>query len=259
MLSAPEVGLLGARGFDFIDSTSPGDVLSLSVDQYLNLGAVKLTASDTVTLADTAANVGKLSVEQLRGLGSAGVDKIDITGNVLDWSLAQYKAAVSSVTFAANDKVTFENGRDFNHDGRSDILMQSSVDGQVFLWNMNGKAFASYGSIGGASGANWVAKGTGDFDNNGYADILFQNTIDGSCYIWEKAPGADNGVVANNALSRYGLVGSAPGVDWKVVGTGDFNGDHVTDILFQNAIDGSCYIWQIDGSKPLDGVNSLKG
>jgi hypothetical protein len=67
LLSRTEIGLLGARGIDYIDATD--NALSLSLDQYLNLGVVKLTASDTVSLADTAANIGTLSLAQLRGLG----------------------------------------------------------------------------------------------------------------------------------------------------------------------------------------------
>lgn len=124
---------------------------------------------------------------------------------------------------------------------------------------MNGTSLVSSGPFGSAPGSVWVAKATGDFDNNGYTDILFQNSVNGSCYIWEKAVGADNGSTSNNNFAKQGFVGALNDPNWKVVGSGDFNGDQTSDILFQNAIDGSCYIWQVDGSKPLDGMNALKG
>ena len=38
-----------------------------------------------------------------------------------------------------------------------------------------------------------------------------------------------------------------PGPDWKAIGTGDFNHDGVSDILFQNSA-GRVAIWEIDGS-----------
>ena len=257
LLSATEIGNLAANGIDFIDSISSDNALSLRLDQYQQLGAVKLTASDVVTLADTGANIASLTPDQFRALAAGGVDKIDLTNNAVDLTLAQYKGAIATVTFAADDKVSFENVRDFNHDGRSDVVLQSSVTGDVYLWNMDGKSLVSYGYFGWTPGSNWVAKATGDFDNNGYADVLLQNSLDGACYIWEKA-GPDSGSSVNNSLSGKGFVGWTPGADWKVVGSGDFNGDHTSDILLQNDIDGSCYIWEVDSKKPLEGANALK-
>jgi hypothetical protein len=38
-----------------------------------------------------------------------------------------------------------------------------------------------------------------------------------------------------------------PGMDWRVVGTGDYNGDGKADILLQNT-DGSVAQWLMDGA-----------
>ena len=35
---------------------------------------------------------------------------------------------------------------------------------------------------------------------------------------------------------------------WKVAGTGDFNGDGVSDILWRNSNTGETHIWKINGS-----------
>ena len=43
------------------------------------------------------------------------------------------------------------------------------------------------------------------------------------------------------------LVGGPTGTDWQITGTGDFNGDSKSDILFQNVQDGSCFIWEMEG------------
>jgi len=91
-----------------------------------------------------------------------------------------------------------------------------------------------------APGKNWQVKATGDFNGDGKSDILLQNANDGACYVWEM-----DGLtmIANGA----GFVGWAPGKDWQVKATGDFNGDGKSDILLQNVMDGACYVWEMNG------------
>ena len=48
------------------------------------------------------------------------------------------------------------------------------------------------------------------------------------------------------------LVGPNPGPSWKVVGTGDFNGDGRSDILWQNA-NGQASIWEMNGTNVIGG------
>ncbi|WP_218037701.1 hypothetical protein, partial [Reyranella soli] len=54
-LSAAQFGALAGKGIDSIDATD--NVLSLNLARYNVLGAVLLTATDVVTLADTGANL----------------------------------------------------------------------------------------------------------------------------------------------------------------------------------------------------------
>ena len=85
-----------------------------------------------------------------------------------------------------------------------------------------------------------------DLNGDRLSDILFQNVKDGACVIWEV-----NGL--NLVPGGLGQAGPAVGPDWQVKATGDFNGDGKSDFLFQNANDGSCYVWQMDGVKILGG------
>ena len=135
---------------------------------------------------------------------------------------------------------------DFNGDGKSDIVFQNtaSSDGAVYIWAMNGTTIANPNAgYGGNAGKDWIVKGVGDFNGDGKSDIVFQNTAsaDGSVYIWEM-----NGATIANPGAGY--VGDA-GKDWVVKGVGDFNGDGVSDIVFQNmSANGAVYIWEMNGT-----------
>ena len=54
------------------------------------------------------------------------------------------------------------------------------------------------------------------------------------------------------------LVNPNPGPSWKVVGTGDFNGDGKSDILWQNA-NGQAAIWQMSGTTVVAGARGRAG
>jgi hypothetical protein len=49
-------------------------------------------------------------------------------------------------------------------------------------------------------------------------------------------------------------VGTNPGPSWKAIGTGDFNGDGHSDILWQNT-SGQASIWEMNGTKVIDEAN----
>ena len=53
------------------------------------------------------------------------------------------------------------------------------------------------------------------------------------------------------------LVGANPGPSWKAIGTGDFNGDGFSDILWQNT-SGQAAIWEMDGTNII-GSGALVG
>ena len=48
---------------------------------------------------------------------------------------------------------------------------------------------------------------------------------------------------------RATVVGN-PGTSWHVIGTGDFNGDGKSDILWQND-NGAVAIWEMNGTKVI--------
>jgi hypothetical protein len=44
-----------------------------------------------------------------------------------------------------------------------------------------------------------------------------------------------------------------PGPSWHAIGTGDFNHDGLSDILFQNASSGQVSIWEMNGASVTGG------
>jgi hypothetical protein len=49
-----------------------------------------------------------------------------------------------------------------------------------------------------------------------------------------------------------GPIASNPGLSWSAVGTGDFNHDGQSDILWQNA-SGQASIWEMSGTNVIGG------
>ena len=138
---------------------------------------------------------------------------------------------------------------DFNGDGRSDVLWiednYPNPNGVVTDWL--GQADGSFATNWPTFHAPWsqpsVPIATGDFNGDGYADILVRNNNSGALSEWFGQPNGSL-VVNSNFLSNPN-----PGNSWHIVGTGDFNGDGRSDILWQNN-DSTITDWlgQADGS-----------
>ena len=107
-LTPAQIVALAENGIDRIDATD--NVLSLTVAQYLasSLTGTMLTAADTVTLADTSANIETLTSHQFATLAANGIDVIDATDNILSLTVAQYMGYLfgAPVTLTAADTVT---------------------------------------------------------------------------------------------------------------------------------------------------------
>lgn len=127
--------------------------------------------------------------------------------------------------------------RDFNGDGRSDILWRNTNSGGVIEWFINGTAVIGSGSPGTAA-APWTIVGSGDFNGDGNSDILWLNTATGDAVIW---------LMNGTTVIGTGSPGAAV-APWSVQGIGDFNGDGRSDILWRNSTTGDAVIWLINGT-----------
>jgi Ca2+-binding RTX toxin-like protein len=110
-----------------------------------------------------------------------GTKTITIGGVADTLSGVEVAEFASGVTVSLQERI---NRSDLAGDGRSDILLQNSADGSVFVWEVNGVSLAGSGYIGWTPGAVWKAKGTGDFNGDGKSDVLLQNADTGQNFLW---------------------------------------------------------------------------
>ena len=129
---------------------------------------------------------------------------------------------------------------DFNGDGKSDIIWQGD-DGTAAMWLMDGTNTTFVGAVGPFNpGPSWEIKGTGDFNGDGKSDIIWQGE-NGTAAMWlMDGPNA-------TFVGAVGLVGFNPGPSWEIKGTGDFNGDGKSDIIWQGE-NGTAAMWLMDGT-----------
>jgi len=128
--------------------------------------------------------------------------------------------------------------RDFNGDGKADIVWRNSSTGNVAVWLMNGGSIVTTFGLGNLT--PWVGAGVGDFNGDGIADILWANPSTGDVALWLMNSGS--------VLTTFGFGNMAP---WVVAGVGDFNGDGMADILWVSSATGDVALWLMNGGTVL--------
>jgi hypothetical protein len=181
---------------------------------------------------------------------------------------APLSGTVTPTTFTLNDTsntvgappATSASTTVTNTEPTTSLLFQDT-SGQPTFWQLNGtNIIGGFGPVTAQSaptvplnpGPSWTAVGTGDFFTAASgvphtSDILWQNTSTGEASIWEMNGNNRIGGGPISALTSPN-VPLVPGPDWKVVGTGDFNGDGNADILWQNSSTGQASIWDLNGA-----------
>lgn len=150
------------------------------------------------------------------------------------------RTGIAEVPFAWNVVGT----GDFNGDGRDDILWRNSVTGGVGMWLQGADGLSSITRTGIATVAdqNWKVAATGDLNGDGECDIVWRNIATGAVGVW-----LQNGD-GLSSIARTGI--STVDSRWKLIATGDFDGDGRFDLLWRNFANGQNAIWLMNGLTP---------
>src|SRR6266513_1924249 len=175
---------------------------------------------------------------------------------VYSFAVAAFNAAGnSSALSAAVSKRTraVRVARDFNGDGKSDILWRNSTTGANVIWLMKGATISSSATFATVTDLNWSIAGTGDFNGNGKSDILWRNRATGENTIW---------LMNGAAISSAAVFATVTDLNWSIAGVGDFDGDGKSDILWRNGTTGQNAIYFMNGTTissnvPITAVTDL--
>jgi hypothetical protein len=128
---------------------------------------------------------------------------------------------------------------DFNGDGWPDILWRHYVSGYNAVWYMKGATLIGSAYLNAVTGLNWQIVGTGDFNGDGWSDILWRYY----------GSGGNNVVWYMKGATRigYAYLSAVTDLNWKIVATGDFNGDGWPDILWRHYLGGNNTVWYMKG------------
>lgn len=85
-----------------------------------------------------------------------------------------------------------------------------------------------------------------DFDSDGLSDVVWQSKTTGALAMWT--------LRGNLVTSTQWFTTPSPGPAWKIVGTGDLNGDGFADLVWQNTSDGTVAAWLMHGTLLLAGA-----
>lgn len=109
---------------------------------------------------------------------------------------------------------------------------KGSIAGQTFTVSQQGAP--------GTAARRLRENARADFNGDGASDLLWREATRGYMAAWTL-----RGDLASKTAVSFGLV--VDDQDWRIVGTGDFNGDGKPDLVWHHRTTGRIYLWYMDG------------
>jgi FG-GAP-like repeat len=150
---------------------------------------------------------------------------------------------------------------DMNGDGQGDLVFYNRPDDRTVIWTTNKSGGLSVGlsvtSDGPFSVANgyqptgdrnaWNVQALGDFTGDGKTDILWRRDTQ-EVVLWE----LDGTVIKSGPTGKSAQLQNL-GLNFKVRGVGDFNGDGIKDVLWRDQTGNVSRIWTFGANgKPTE-------
>lgn len=242
-----------------IDNNGTGDLVFQ--DGSGNISANGSTLTTTIPTTSRVVGTGTFNPDDINSLGTARNADIlvqasngtlsvlyDINGTSSSGPVAFSDNPAGSVLTAGNYNSNWKAiaTGDFNGDASADVLLQNTSTKAVEIFTVKANSTDAIGQVDNVStvtapaGTGWNPIASGDFNGDGKSDILWQNSLSKAVEIYEISDTSGPTATLLNTPTPK----SASGL--TAIGTGDFNGDGTSDILFQNAA-GQAVIWFMYG------------
>ncbi len=218
-----------------VSTTSVALPTSVTISAYF--GGV--TKSATLTLNPAAARDGKLDL----------LWHHQTTGQIAGWRMNGTQLIEGTLlTPSSVPDTTWKcvGTGDLDGDGQVDLVWQNMADGRSAAWLMNGLTLRDGTVFSIVPDLQWKIRSVGDLNGDNKADLFWQHEGTGQLAVWLM-----NGLtVINGTLLTPSLIAD---LQWKLVGTGDFDRNGSRDLVFHHQGDGRIALWFMNGTTLMTG------
>jgi hypothetical protein len=195
----------------------------------------------------------------------AGLGDFDGDGNAYDILWRHQLIGNNSIWFMDGRTLRPDSGRiheldnmnwavaataDFDGDGKTDILWRHQLLGKNSLWLMDGLTLRpGSGPLPTVKDTDRIVAGTGDFNGDGRCDVVWRHEITGRNSMWL--------LDGTSVLPESGALPDIRDTNWRIVGTGDFDGDGMSDILWRHGVYGYNSMWLMNGTRLRQGSGRI--
>ena len=244
--------LYGDSSRQYTNTATVGNVTQWTVNgltagrtYYFAVRAVNTAGLVSALSAEVSTTVASLPITSRSELLWRNLSTGAIASWVLDGPAQLYGQAVGPGAVADLNWKIVGMG-DFNADRERDVVWQHA-DGSMAVWLMRGSTLLDGRLMSpGRIDPVWRIVAVADMNADGNSDLLWHHSTDGYVAVW----------YMNGTSLRDGQLldpGQVPVLDWKIVGTGDFNADGKPDLLWRHATEGRLAVWLMDGARQLEG------
>ena len=133
------------------------------------------------------------------------------------------------------------------------MLFRHDTTGALYAWLLRDSTVAPFTytqaralNPGALSDLGWKLRATGSFNGDQVPDIVWHHATQDYVAVWlMQDDGANKGTkVLDSVLTSPNAVDADT---WKIVGSGDFNGDGKSELVWQDQVEGWLAIWLLDG------------
>jgi kumamolisin len=248
---APSLGLLGAKIYPLLGSSSFRDITSGSNGAYSAGPGFDLCTG--IGVPDVNNQINALEGILPQGSGVAKdfsndgyadlVWEESVTGQRLIW-LMNNGAPTTSINLPTVDPSWHIAGvGDFLGNSQSDLVWENTASGQHLIWILLA-GVPQYAITLPTVAGGWHIVGAGDFNGDGQADLVWENSVTGQREIW----------LMNHGSSTTAIVLPTVDPSWHIAGVGDFLGDKQADLVWENMVTGNRLIWLMNGGTPTTSI-----